>query len=320
MTSPSLFTIVVPFFNPGSLILNSIRSLNNLRCRDFYVIFVDDGTNNETGNIYELIKENSFFDYEIITQENLGNGIARNRGIKKAKSEWIMFLDCDDSISPFILDEYIKVINANDKCDLVFCDYSLVNEDGIDNYLPFAKHKNEKFSSEKLSLLFLERKRVVLAPGTIYNLDFIKNNSISFESIRWSEDQLFVWNCILKCNTAVHVCLPLYNYLTNVSSSVMSSTKVDKMIEAFKSFLELEKACKQKAIRRFLASRWLFGTLRTLALRNDPDGFYTLYKDCSGKKMINKLIAFKDFKIFFVAFTHLLFGKKALYKLLRKSH
>ena len=319
MENRPVFTIVVPFYNPGDLIENSIESLNNLLNKNFNVVFVDDGTDVEKDKIYKLIQQKSLFEYKIITQENCGIGVARNTGLQNANGEWLIFLDCDDSISPSTLDDYLTVISRNDQIDFAFSDFSLVSISDIQKHLAQENFSYDIYSRDEIVQSFLRRKNRILTPGTVYRKSFLEKNNLIFKPIRWSEDQLFIWECIFNSAVVAYVKLPLYNYLTNVSTSIMASTKVDVMIESFKYFEEIGKQSPYKSTRKYLFARWLLGTLHTLAVRDDYEGFEKVFIKMSARKFLNKLITFPDFKVKILAFYNFLFRKRAFFKLLRRA-
>jgi len=68
------------------------------------VIIIDDGSTDETSQITKL-----FPDATYIYQENAGVSSARNLGIKKAKYDWIAFLDSDDEWHPEKLQEHLEL-------------------------------------------------------------------------------------------------------------------------------------------------------------------------------------------------------------------
>ncbi len=84
-------SIIIPTFNRASFLRSSINSILNQTYQKFEIIVVDDGS---TDNTKEVIKE--FPQIRYFYQKNAGVSQARNLGIKKAKYEYIAFLDSDD--------------------------------------------------------------------------------------------------------------------------------------------------------------------------------------------------------------------------------
>ena len=92
-------TIIVPTYNYGHLIGETLNCLINQVFKDWEAIIIDDGSTDETEKVvlkYTAI--DSRIKYS--KQENKGVSVARNLGVKLAKGNFIQFLDADDLISP----------------------------------------------------------------------------------------------------------------------------------------------------------------------------------------------------------------------------
>ena len=83
-------SVIIPTYNRANFILKAIKSVQNQSLHVKEIIVVDDGS---TDNTRELLKAQNI---TYIYQDNSGVSSARNQGIKKAKHEWIAFLDSDD--------------------------------------------------------------------------------------------------------------------------------------------------------------------------------------------------------------------------------
>ena len=98
-------SIILPTFNRAQMITNAINSVINQTHKAWELIVVDDGS---TDNTREIVKEFIKTDKRIkyIFQENKERSVARNNGIKKAKGDWICFLDSDDIYHMNHLEEF----------------------------------------------------------------------------------------------------------------------------------------------------------------------------------------------------------------------
>lgn len=83
-------SVIIPTYNRKDFILRAIKSVQAQSAQVSEIIVVDDGS---TDGTKELLEHENI---EYIYQENRGVSSARNAGIKKAKNEWIAFLDSDD--------------------------------------------------------------------------------------------------------------------------------------------------------------------------------------------------------------------------------
>jgi glycosyltransferase involved in cell wall biosynthesis len=64
----------------------------------------------------------------LISQTNQGAAAARNAGIRAATSEWVAFLDADDSWRPEFLAEQMAFLAADPRRDVVYSDGEIIGE------------------------------------------------------------------------------------------------------------------------------------------------------------------------------------------------
>ncbi|SDG57635.1 glycosyltransferase family 2 protein [Psychroflexus sediminis] len=87
------FSVVIPLYNKENYILNTLNSVLQQDFIDFEIIIVNDGSTDESANKLKSITDSRL---KIITQENLGVPLARNKGISEANGMYIALLDADD--------------------------------------------------------------------------------------------------------------------------------------------------------------------------------------------------------------------------------
>ena len=51
---------------------------------------------------------------KVIHQENQGQAVARNNGVKLSQAEWITFVDSDDVIHPNLLEYFYRAVTESD--------------------------------------------------------------------------------------------------------------------------------------------------------------------------------------------------------------
>ena len=91
-------SVIIPVFNTGMILKNTIESVLDQTFTDFELIIVDDGsTDSTTAGVLNCQTDRRI---RIIHQENSGVAAARNRGIREARGRYIAFLDHDDLYLP----------------------------------------------------------------------------------------------------------------------------------------------------------------------------------------------------------------------------
>ncbi|OUN18481.1 hypothetical protein B5G34_18045 [Flavonifractor sp. An82] len=310
----NLITIVIPIYKAEKYIRNTILSLINQTSRCFDIVLVDDGSpDNSTDIAIDLIKA-SDITYSIIKQKNLGQGIARNTGLSAASGEWVLFLDSDDTLQPFAIEMLSAIANKYQDVDAIFSDFKNVNEKNIFS----LSEKNdyiEVLSHDEIIKSFLRRDRNLLVPGTLYRIDFLRQNNIEHREIRWSEDQCFQWEVLNRLKKCVYLRCALYNYLSR-SGSIMDATKVDVMISAYNTYVNLSLSMTDAFLKKFLLPRWVLGCLHVVAKRKNLIEWNYLWNNMNGSDCMKNLISFPDLKVKILAMLGLI-NKKLLYKVLK---
>lgn len=106
-------TIIVPAFNAEKWIDECIQSIFSQKTEYSFVIkVIDDGSTDQTG---KLIDQYGISEHIcVIHQENRGYSGARNRGLEKLNSKYVMFVDSDDYLLPNAIQ---NLLAAAFKCD-----------------------------------------------------------------------------------------------------------------------------------------------------------------------------------------------------------
>jgi glycosyltransferase involved in cell wall biosynthesis len=127
----SLISIVVPAYNKGLYIAETLDCLLAQLYSSWECIIVNDGsTDNTQGIIDEYLKKDNRF--RNITIPNSGVSRARNTGIREAKGEYILPLDADDLLEKTHLKKVMEVFKQNGAVRLV---YTGVRQFGEENRL-----------------------------------------------------------------------------------------------------------------------------------------------------------------------------------------
>jgi len=88
-----IISVIVPACNAQDTIVETITSVQSQTFTDFELIVVDDGSSDRT---LELLQNIQDLRIKVVSDENGGVSVARNRGISLANSEYLAFIDADD--------------------------------------------------------------------------------------------------------------------------------------------------------------------------------------------------------------------------------
>ena len=86
-------SVVIPAYNAEHTIKETIESVLQQTFSDFELIVINDGSTDRTLEVVQSITDSRL---NVLSYENGGLSVARNRGIYQATGEFIAFLDADD--------------------------------------------------------------------------------------------------------------------------------------------------------------------------------------------------------------------------------
>lgn len=89
-----LVSVVIPTYNRGHFIEESVQSVIEQTYENWEIIIVDDGSEDNTGEVIQILSNPKIRYYKMNHCGRLGK--VRNCGIKMALGEYIAFLDSDD--------------------------------------------------------------------------------------------------------------------------------------------------------------------------------------------------------------------------------
>ena len=114
-------SVIIPCYNDGIYLHDTIESLNVQTYTNFEIIIIDDASDDEhTKNILSKLKQDNL--QVIFLEKNSGPSIARNSGIKIAQGDYILPLDADDKIAPTYLEKAKNILDKNSNIGIVYCE------------------------------------------------------------------------------------------------------------------------------------------------------------------------------------------------------
>lgn len=103
-------SVVIPLFNKEQHIVSALESIASQRFPANEVVIVDDGSTDNGSELAKQFAKTMDIPVKIISQQNQGVSVARNRGVEESSSNYIAFLDADDTWLPLFLDEMVNLI------------------------------------------------------------------------------------------------------------------------------------------------------------------------------------------------------------------
>ena len=189
-------SVIMPIYNASAYLRPAMDSVLTQTLKEIEIICVEDGS---TDSSYELIKEYQKQDsrIRIVTETNAGPAHARNNGLKRARGEYISFLDADDFFEPTLLETLYNTAKERD-LDIAIAEYDIYNtKKATFEKAPAAEHEEIFRENEVTSKNEYSDQIFLAVNGAAWNKLFrralIEEKGLAFlPDVKMYEDVYFV--------------------------------------------------------------------------------------------------------------------------------
>jgi glycosyltransferase involved in cell wall biosynthesis len=219
-------SVVIPVYNVEKHIKRCIDSVLNQTYQDFEIILIDDGSEDQSGQICDEYA-NKDKRVKVIHKENARVSAARNDGIKMAKGKYLSFIDSDDWIEPEMFQ--VMVNKAEElNLDFIMCDYKKrfnKYEDHRSQPIRSGYYSTEEIKKELFPCLimfeYIEFPPTISNWVCIFNLEFIRKNNLYYdEDIHYCEDSILGSKMMYHATNFYYLKgYYFYNYFYNPAST-----------------------------------------------------------------------------------------------------
>lgn len=108
-----LVSIIMPSYNCGEYVKDTIRSVQAQTYQNWEIIFMDDCSSDDTISIVTKLREEDSRIRLFQNKINSGAAVSRNNALREAKGHWIAFLDSDDLWEPTKLEKQLRFMEEN---------------------------------------------------------------------------------------------------------------------------------------------------------------------------------------------------------------
>ena len=108
--SKPILSVVIPCYNYGRYLPETLRSLQLQTFRDFEIIIVDSSSDALTLKVLEKVRNQGI---QVLRQEKLNAAAALNLGIRAARGRYVCRLDADDTVEPTYFEKSLCLLESN---------------------------------------------------------------------------------------------------------------------------------------------------------------------------------------------------------------
>jgi glycosyltransferase involved in cell wall biosynthesis len=172
------FSIIIPTYNRGNRIKDTLTSALNQDYDNFEVIVVDDGSTDNTEVVIQSF-HNPRLRY--FKKKNEERAAARNFGADRATGDYVTFLDSDDILYTCFLKNANQTLKKNNYPSFIHLGYEIKNENGR------ILAKVNKLKSDSFQLL-VHGNPLSCIGVVIKRIDFLQNKFNEDRGLILSED------------------------------------------------------------------------------------------------------------------------------------
>lgn len=189
-----MISVIIPLYNKENCIEKTIKSVLNQTYQDFELVIVDDGSTDNSKNIVLGIDD---IRIRYVYKQNGGVSSARNFGLQQVSSDWIVFLDADDTFFPYTLESFIKAAKIYPKADVIVGGF-MVRENNNEH---LESNKINGYLDNPAKAVFL--RKLYSRPGnTLISKNAYKKGIAFIEKCSYNEDWLFGIQLLLNNKVA----------------------------------------------------------------------------------------------------------------------
>lgn len=172
--------MIIPVYNAEKYLDKCLNSLKRQSYQNFEVIFVNDGSTDNSLRVLEKFSQTNKERFRVLTKENGGQSSARNMALSYVRGEYITFLDSDD----YYEEKYLEILYSAAKknnSDMVISGQRKVDEEG-------KIYLSIDYDTQKYPNCVLRRLNF---SGKIYRTEYMEKHKMRFAVGKTYEDNPF---------------------------------------------------------------------------------------------------------------------------------
>lgn len=208
-----LVSIIVPVYNSEEYLYKLLKNLIQQTYTQIEIILIDDGSTDKSLEICNEFKQKDNR-IKILSKENEGVSIARNKGMELATGDYITFLDSDDTLDINYIKELVENVEEN---TLVRC-----NNIGLQDIVEKSEYIKEVVNGKIQGVCW----------GYLFKRELIEDIKFD-ENTSYMEDTLFIIQVLFKVQQIKVVKTAIYNYNVNQGGLTKNSNNIEKRLNGY---------------------------------------------------------------------------------------
>ena len=219
-----MISVIIPVFNTAQYLPNLIDSIQSQTYRNLEIVFVNDGSTDESGELLETFARHDSR-VKVIHQKNGGVSAARNAGLEVVTGEYVTFADSDDTLEPDLYETLLELIKEY-QVEISHCSYNRIQNGKV---RPVG-------NTGKVYVQTCQQALQELTCGSLFmggccNKLYSRRlfDDVRFDTaLKLSEDELVNFQLFSKVETIVYRDACKYNYFDSATSACRNTHMLRK--------------------------------------------------------------------------------------------
>lgn len=209
-------SIIIPVYKVEAYLAECLESLIHQTYSNMEIILIDDESPDRCPEICDAYAGRDHR-IQVIHKKNGGAGSARNAGLARSSGAYVCFVDSDDYVYPYYVEELVKALEEQE-ADIAAADYQCLYKDGV---IPGNPPVSPLVCSQTDYLRqFLTNWNCSLIWNKIFRKDVLKD--LKFVEGRRVDDEFFTYQAVMQARKIVQIDKCVYVYRMR-ASGVMNS-------------------------------------------------------------------------------------------------
>lgn len=230
----ALVSIIVPVYNTEEYLVQCLESLVTQSYRNIEIILVNDGSTDRSLSICKTYAS-QYPVVKVYSQENAGQGSARNLGLRKCSGEYVTFVDSDDWVDRELVQRLYDSIAVSES-RIAVCNYRRTYKNQFDRYYKIE----EKISPNQI--IDMKRDKELLgqvstfACGKLIKKEIFDQYALAFPQ-HFFEDTAMMPVLFVLAGRLSFIDDALYYYRNRSGSTTFSENMLNDRIRSMDSFI-----------------------------------------------------------------------------------
>ena len=237
MSKEAKISVIIPAYNCADTIERCVDSIANQTYKNTEIIIINDGSADNTAAVCQQLTK-KYPQLKYVETKNAGVSAARNRGMKEAFGDYILFIDSDDTINEKFIEHTLATAVENN-VNVVYGEVDLIKNG---NTIEQRKFPRKKSTLAESGDILLNCDWLFACPGALIKKSIIGDHSFRTD-MKYSEDTYFMFQ-IIGDQEYCFDSRAKYQYLYNSDSAThkkMTEQGIDTYIADFTFLVALMK-------------------------------------------------------------------------------